>query len=279
MPVPNFLVVGPPRTGTTWLYNMLKQIPDVYVPKKKQIHFFDKYYSMGMEWYQSNFSMASSKDIVGELTPDYVTNPEALSRIANDLPGVKVVLIFRDPVDRALSHYRVRSRLGVYEGKSFSEVFEKDDYLLKNSLYGVHMSHLIDKFPVQDILVINYKYISNSPGRVIEAVQEFLGSGRVDIPIAILNKEYGKSLSPSKFYALDMSMVYLVSKLKWTRRFMQSLKIEDLFVLMYRMLRHANTNNASSGEYAVSSSSRKIIERDCEFFFKYIDEFGIKYIG
>jgi hypothetical protein len=113
MVLPNFLIIGAQKAGTTWLASMLGQHPDVFIPQN-EIHFFDKAenYARGLAWYASHFDPGSVRIAIGEKTPDYLwTNMSGAEghvanshlRIREALPDARIIIILRNPVDRAIS--------------------------------------------------------------------------------------------------------------------------------------------------------------------------------
>ena len=121
--MPDFLVIGAKRCGTSSLYNYLIQHPCIIPAKQKEIHFFSygkktKYYK-GIKWYRQNFPTIIQKKYIklingvaltGEASPHYINNPLTVERIYRALPDIKLIFILRNPVDRAYSHYRLESR-------------------------------------------------------------------------------------------------------------------------------------------------------------------------
>ena len=103
-PLPNFVIVGAMRSGSTSLYKYLQVHPQVWMPRK-EIHFFDRRWDNGLDWYRERFDGWSGQPAVGEATPTYLAETEALDRMAATIPDAKLVAILRDPVDRAYSHY------------------------------------------------------------------------------------------------------------------------------------------------------------------------------
>src|SRR5437762_6880111 len=122
--LPNFLILGAAKSGTTSLYHVLKQHPQVFVTEKKELHFFVKehWYRRGMRCYARHFAPARAEHrAVGEATPVYLCHPAAPHRIREHLPEARLIAIVRDPVQRAHSHYwQERRRLN--EHRSFDEV-------------------------------------------------------------------------------------------------------------------------------------------------------------
>ncbi len=123
---PDFLIIGGQKCGTTWLWDMLKQHPGTDLPIKKEIHFFStsEYCNKGKEWYYSHFSDLDSSKVVGEASTsylyDYVTYslnptpalendhslPSIPELITNEFPNIKILILLRDPVKRAISAYK-----------------------------------------------------------------------------------------------------------------------------------------------------------------------------
>jgi len=105
---PEFLIIGTMKGGTTVLYDFICKHPNVATASQKEIHYFSLNYTKGEEWYQEYFKQKKSDTIIGEASPTYfdmATTPIIPNIIKNDLPDVKIIVIVRDPIERALSHY------------------------------------------------------------------------------------------------------------------------------------------------------------------------------
>ena len=109
---PDFIIVGAQKAATSSLYKALCSHPDVYPAERKEIHFFDFNYEQGVEWYQTQLKRPKGK-ICGEASPFYIHHPKVATRIERTFPRVKLIFIFRDPVERALSHYRMNVAEGI----------------------------------------------------------------------------------------------------------------------------------------------------------------------
>src|SRR6266705_5011663 len=114
--LPGFLIVGAQRCGTTSMYRALSQHPLVLkAVLHKGVHYFDTDYGRGIGWYKAHFPLkaharwagrsASTAPVTFESSPYYMFHPLAAQRIARDLPGVKLLVLVRDPVERAYSHH------------------------------------------------------------------------------------------------------------------------------------------------------------------------------
>lgn len=177
MSLPNFMCLGAAKSGTTTLYDILRQHPDVYIPSFKEPHFFDipENYKNGVNWYEKNYFKNPNQKIIADFTPSYFFDKESPKRIFESLGGkVKFVVILRNPVDRAYSHY-LHSIREEHENLSFIEslisekdrlqTFEKEgDYLsyLRNSYslqgqYGDMLERYLKYFSVENFLFIHFE--------------------------------------------------------------------------------------------------------------------------
>lgn len=134
---PAFMIIGAQRGGTTSLYNYLCEHPRILPAREKEIHFFDKAYERGPDWYAAFFpswlAHLGQRAITGEATPYYLFHPLAPERIHAHFPQMKLIVLLRNPVDRAYSHYQYQVRLG-------NEVLSFEDALAQESerLHGEH---------------------------------------------------------------------------------------------------------------------------------------------
>jgi Sulfotransferase domain len=103
--LPSFIIAGTQKGGTTWLEHNLNSHPQICTPRR-QLHFFDRHYDRGLEWYRAQFADCTDAPCLGEKTTEYLDTfrcEEMAARIARDLPEVKLIFMLRDPVDRAFS--------------------------------------------------------------------------------------------------------------------------------------------------------------------------------
>src|SRR5581483_6525300 len=132
--LPEFIAVGPPRTGTTWLHQVLKG--HVGLPKgpaKETNFFWRRGFDRGLHWYAAQFCGCPADLPVVEVSPNYFGSDESLERIARVLPHCRIICSFRDPVERAYSYYKLmrhngRTRLSFAEYVEVPEVAEANRY-------------------------------------------------------------------------------------------------------------------------------------------------------
>ncbi len=104
--MPDFVIVGAMKAGTTSLAAWLRAHPQVFVPEQKELHFFDTLWSRGVDWYGSLFAGAPEDAVLGEATPNYMVIEHWVERMASVVPDARLIAVLRHPVDRAWSHYR-----------------------------------------------------------------------------------------------------------------------------------------------------------------------------
>jgi hypothetical protein len=135
--LPDFLVIGAMRAGTTTLYHALVRHPQIAgAVLDKEVHYFDLHLERGERWYRARFPTRASLERrarrvggpirVGEATPYYLFHPAVPERVASTLPGALAIAVLRDPVERAWSHYRHEVDLG-YEHLPFVEALEAEE--------------------------------------------------------------------------------------------------------------------------------------------------------
>ena len=105
MRLPDLMIIGAPRCGTSSLFAMLCQISGIWGARIKETHFFNTHWNKGLRWYSNQFSHAPADHLTLEATPFYLASPEAPERVKNILPDVKMIVVLRDPVDRCISHF------------------------------------------------------------------------------------------------------------------------------------------------------------------------------
>lgn len=128
--LPDFLVLGAQKAGTTTLYDLIMQHPDAAPARTKELAFFDRHYDWGLAWYKSNFPKLGK--LTGKATPGYLYGRDAQDRIVQDLPqSTRFVILLRNPVDRAISHFFHEKRLG-YETLPLVDALDAEELRLRD---------------------------------------------------------------------------------------------------------------------------------------------------
>lgn len=155
--LPDFLGIGVRRGGSTWLWELLRDHPDAFVPPhQREVHFFsrDERYARGLEWYETLFPRGEEAErykAVGEISPGYISSPEAAERI-REMGSVKRMLaLLRSPVDRTISHYHWRIRFDEYGGSVLDFVRDYPD-AVRWSSYSEDVRRYQRLFPAESLL-------------------------------------------------------------------------------------------------------------------------------
>ena len=101
--LPHFLGLGTQKGGTTSLQKLLEQHPGVYLPPCKEVHYFTVHTKKPADWYAAHYSRAQPRQRRGDITPFYLFHPEVPNRIRSLMPRARMIVLLRDPVERALS--------------------------------------------------------------------------------------------------------------------------------------------------------------------------------
>lgn len=177
--LPSFFIVGPPRTGTTWLHSVLGQCVWLSHPTK-ETRFFDKYYDRGLAWYSSHYKKANSGRVVGEVAPTYFASVKARERIAQLIPRAKIVCTFRDPVERILSLYRLKRAYGLISW-SLDDALWLDPELIESGKYAAHLREWIRTFGPSQVLATVHEDMQADPQGYFDRIVDFVGAARMKL--------------------------------------------------------------------------------------------------
>ncbi|MDX2360033.1 MAG: sulfotransferase domain-containing protein [Crocinitomicaceae bacterium] len=197
-----FFCVGAQKSGTTSLHDILRHHPEIYLPKAKEAHFFDKdeRYTKGLDWWYSEFfKNHRNEKCTGTMTPEYLYYEEVPERIVEHLgTDLKIIIVLRNPIDRAYSHYLMSKRRG-YEELTFAEAieaeperiklgeFERDNYsYIDRGRYSVQIERYTSLFKPDQLLFLSFENdIKQNIDQTIVRIQEFLGAKVVPLNTAI----------------------------------------------------------------------------------------------
>jgi len=193
MLLPHFIIVGPQRCGTTWIYNYLKSHPYICLPRGvKETFFFDKYFNKGLKWYSWHFNQCNPDALIGEVAPSYFHNALVCKRIKKEIPNCKIICTLRNPIERILSLYLHMRRYGMIK-YDFKSALKKEPVLINSSLYYYHLSRWVDAFGKENVKILIFDDLKNDPDKYIYDLLNYL-----KIPNVPLN-----SIKKKKFNITD----------------------------------------------------------------------------
>lgn len=193
--LPTFIIIGVQKGGTSSLFEWIQSSPDVVPPASKEVHYFTRHYQCQFGWYKSYFPLRSLMGgrITGEATPYMLFHRDAPRRTAETLPECRFIVLLRNPVDRAWSHYWHEKRKG-RETLSFEEAIEKEaeriasnDWghqhfsYLSRGLYAEQLERWFSCYPPDRFLIMKSEDIFADPHSAVARVSNWLGilPGRV----------------------------------------------------------------------------------------------------
>ncbi len=193
MSLPNFICVGAQKAGTSTLYDVLKQSPDIYFPPKKELHFFEKpeQYEKGIEYYEQFFNdKYHNEKLIGEITPEYLFYSYVPQRIFDSLGKIKIIILLRNPASRAYSQFNFHKMFQVEDLNSdFLELIKKEEltqnpsqyktwceptYYLSKSLYYEQIKRYIDLFGKENVYVGIFEEMFNKDDLKLDSLFQFL---------------------------------------------------------------------------------------------------------
>ena len=175
--LPSFFIVGPPRTGTSWLHEVLRARA-ILPAATKETRFFDTHFPLGLEWYRAHYPRATNGWRIGEVAPTYFASIEARERIARLIPQARVVCVFRDPVERILSLYRVKRAYGLIPW-SFEQAIVEDPEFMDTSRYSENYRGWQNALGAEQVLATVYDDLRDDPQSYLDNVVDFIGVPRI----------------------------------------------------------------------------------------------------
>jgi Sulfotransferase domain len=210
--LPSFFVIGPPRTGTSWLHTVLSQSAWLSDPTK-ETRFFDKHFHRGLDWYRSHYRKASPDRCIGEIAPTYFASNDARERIARLIPQAKIVCTFRNPVDRVLSLYRLKRAYGLIPW-NFEEAMARDPELMESSRYAAHLKAWRRDLGSQ-VLATVFDDMQHDPQSYLDHLVDFVGVPRVQLaPTQVRRVLSSESMTEPRSYRLTRGAALLAD---WSR--------------------------------------------------------------
>jgi hypothetical protein len=177
--LPNFLHLGPSKSGSTWLHEVLIGHPEVYLSQAKDLYFFNRYYDRGPGWYRAQFRGAQREQkIIGEVCPDYLACPEAPERIHACLgAGIRLMVTLREPITRAFSSYLYLQKHGE-AAATFRDTAKTSPELLEEGRYATHLRGYLRYFSRESLYIGLFDDLQAGPQAFLDGVTGWLGIGR-----------------------------------------------------------------------------------------------------
>lgn len=191
---PNLIIIGAMRSGTTSLYQYLNGHPNLLAPTEKEPSYFSWRANIGIKNYLNYFPLKNNlnEQLVFDCSATTFHCPSAADRISRTLPNIKIICILRDPIERAISHYNYCSSPSSIYGKINPHLVEKRTILqsfeddmkgnvkdlyqqyFRFGLYGEQLEAYYQNFDINDILILDFDILKNSPKILLKRISDFL---------------------------------------------------------------------------------------------------------
>lgn len=174
-----FCFIGPDKTGSSWLYELLRSQEGVVLPRSKELFYFDRFFSRGRRWYDANYTVMNGDHArcYGEICHDYILSREALERLYAYRPDARIIIGIRDPVERALSHYKFLARSGIAIGP-IDKALEKAPEIVDNSRYSLLLPRVESLFKNASIIFLSHENLHRHPDDTATYICDSLGIER-----------------------------------------------------------------------------------------------------
>ncbi|NJB71506.1 hypothetical protein GGR42_001968 [Saonia flava] len=211
----DFLLIGAQKCATTWIYHCLNEHPELYVGggKNETYYFGGKTFDQkGLDWFEGLFSDASTYQKLGSASVDYIWDVASIELARKQYPDIKIIAALRNPVERTISAFFWLMRKNIIEDGSLEDGIRKaiDDYksgsdtiyseLIRRSLYTDAIIELHENFEKDNIRLILFDDIQNTPKTVLHGIYSFLGVSPGYMPSSLKRKPKGNSYSSTLVY-------------------------------------------------------------------------------
>lgn len=243
--LPKFIGVGAQRAGTTWIYNCLRQHPEIFLPQPKELHFFSVNYEKGMEWYENKFSGATQDEVTGEITPNYMYREDAMQHMAKHVPDAKLFMVLRNPFERTFSAYRLFHEK--FKNVPFHEAIKQDQSLIERSCYMPHIERVYRYYPAEQVKILFYDDLNARKMEFLNSIYTFIGVSENFRP-ENMNIKYNRMIFPEfQRMLVKAGLGWIPGAIKatplggWIRRLHGSKKTSDRLQLNDEDLKYLNS--------------------------------------
>jgi len=155
------------------MFTCLKEHPEVFVAEPKELHFFNENFQKGRGWYEDHFKASGGRKAIGEITPNYLESEVAIPRMAELLPNARLIVVLREPLQRAFSAYKLLYD-SLYRGKSFVDVCKQPNHIIQSGLYARQMDRVYKHYKKDQVKVFLYDDIQHDAVRMLSELFCFL---------------------------------------------------------------------------------------------------------
>jgi hypothetical protein len=212
--LPNFLIIGAQKSASTFVHECIREHPDVFMPRHEIAFFQDPdYLESDISQFKSIFDAVKNEKAIGIKCPDYLARPECPERIYKHIPNAKLIVVLRNPVDRAISAYYWFMQVGIIPVRPLEEglkdvisgqydsQYPRCQEIINYGFYHEHLMRYLHYFDKKQLLIVLQSDLKDSPQQVISRIYRFL--------------EIDESYLPKTLIEQPKQSVYSLPRLKW----------------------------------------------------------------
>lgn len=225
MSLPSFICIGPGRAGTSWLYEVLSEHPEVCMAKCiKETQYFNENFDKGLEWYKTFFDGCREARARGEISNRYIFDPLVARRIKATISDCRILICMRNPYERIQSVYSFKLREGALDC-SFEEALIKMPELIEENRYYSLLNPYYEIFGHENVFLLFFDEITAKPRELCKELFRFIGADDEFIPL-VAEKKVNQAIIPrfplaahlTKGTAILMRRLELYGPLTWAKR-------------------------------------------------------------
>lgn len=274
----DFLGLGAQKSATSWLFQCLREHPEICLAEEKEIHYFSNadVYARGHLWYESHWENCTAQQRKGEISTSYLSSPDAPARIKEYAPHAKLIALLRHPIDRAESHIRhLLSKSEISEHMSLTEMLATRPDIFENGNYATHLERYYALFPKEHLYVDTYDAVSVDPLAVITRVDAFLGI-KPHVPKALYMWYNSSAFRASSFHATANKVHQSLKKTSGGRALLRGLKSVGITSPKLAHVGHV-VGKQSETLYKFSPEDRRILADRYAHEFRKLADYGIAF--
>jgi hypothetical protein len=259
---PNFLIIGAQKSASTFVHECVREHPDVFMPRDEVAYFQDPdYLESSLASFKSLFAPVKAEKAIGIKCPDYLSRPECPERISLHIPEAKLIVVLRNPVERAISAYYWYIQVGIIPARPLNEgmldlingaydrLFPRAKEIIKYGFYHENLQNYLRFFKREQILILMQTDIKASPRKFVSQIYRFLDVDDGYVPKALERQ--------------PKQAVYSIARLKWLSM------ANRLFFYDYRV----DANNMMS-LYPVENRFYRL----CYYIFLGVDRYFLSFV-
>ncbi|MGB6489748.1 MAG: sulfotransferase domain-containing protein [Steroidobacteraceae bacterium] len=172
--MPSFVFIGPGKVGSSWFLEILREHPGVFMPANKGTVYFTRFHYKGVAWFEQFFRKATAGQVTGEICEEYLSSPEAIRRIRDYRPDMRLICCLRNPYERAISSWRFYGRNGCQEPTLVAQAARNPQVFLYGQ-YATQLQVVQALFPPDQLLIFLFEELAADPRGVARRLYEFIG--------------------------------------------------------------------------------------------------------